>query len=242
MPFTLSHPAIILIFGVFPKKHLSWTGLIVGTLAPDFEYFLRMKVQSEYAHTISGLFYFDLPLGILLAFLYHNFVKESLVQNLPQILKSRLLVFDLFDWNTFFQKRYILVCISIVIGAASHILWDSFTHHNAFFVNQISILKTSITLIGLDVPIFKILQHFSTLLGGLFIIFVLLKLPSCQIQNSKISVKYWSVLSVISLIIVFSRFVIDLNSINVGNLIVTFIFSICISLVITPYFYKKTVN
>ncbi len=49
MPFTFSHPAIVLPF--LKKKHFSATALVVGTMSPDLEYFFRMKIQSEISHT-----------------------------------------------------------------------------------------------------------------------------------------------------------------------------------------------
>lgn len=41
MPFTFSHPAIILPLSYLPKKWFSLTGLIIGSLIPDFEYLLE---------------------------------------------------------------------------------------------------------------------------------------------------------------------------------------------------------
>ena len=54
MPFTFSHPAIVLPLKYLPKKWFSFTGLIIGSMTPDFEYFLRMKVKSDYSHTLNG--------------------------------------------------------------------------------------------------------------------------------------------------------------------------------------------
>lgn len=58
MPFTFSHPAIILPFKYLPNRWISMTGLIIGSLTPDFEYFIRMKIESYYSHTNAGLFLF----------------------------------------------------------------------------------------------------------------------------------------------------------------------------------------
>jgi len=105
MPFTFSHPAIILPLTFLPRQWFSLTGLVIGSLAPDFEYFIRMRIQSDYSHTISGLFWFDLPLGIILAFIFHNIVRDSFFDNLPTILKSRLAKFKSFEWNEYFKKN-----------------------------------------------------------------------------------------------------------------------------------------
>lgn len=88
MPFTFSHPAIILPLKKLPKKYISMTGLIVGSITPDFEYFLRMK--SKYSHTISGILWYDLPMGIFLAFIFHNLIKEALINNMPLFLNHVL--------------------------------------------------------------------------------------------------------------------------------------------------------
>lgn len=106
MPFTFSHPAIVLPLTYLPKKWFSLTGLIIGSITPDFEYFIRMKVQRDYSHTLSGLFWFNLPLGILLAFIFHGIVRNSLIENLPLFLKSRFSNFTRFNWLNFFKKIF----------------------------------------------------------------------------------------------------------------------------------------
>jgi hypothetical protein len=42
MPFTFAHPAIVLPLKHLPKRWYSLTGLIIGSMTPDFEYFIRM--------------------------------------------------------------------------------------------------------------------------------------------------------------------------------------------------------
>jgi len=105
MPFTFSHPAIVLPLKYFPKKWFSLTGLVIGSMVPDFEYFIRMKVKSIYSHTIDGIFWFDLPLALLLAFLFHNIVKKYLFQNLPKSFQIRLSIFNDFNWNNYFKNN-----------------------------------------------------------------------------------------------------------------------------------------
>src|ERR1700693_4633907 len=122
MPFTFSHPAIVLPL-TLKKIRLSATGLIIGSMTPDFEYFIRMRNVSKYSHTYAGLFWFDLPLALLLCFIYHTIVRNSLFDNLPIFLKERFIIYKNFQWENYFQKNWKVVCISILIGAASHIVW-----------------------------------------------------------------------------------------------------------------------
>lgn len=239
MPFTFSHPAIVLPLTYLPRKWFSLTGLVIGSLTPDFEYFLRMKVQSTYSHTLSGIFWFDLPLGLLLAFIFHNIVRDNLFDNLPTILKSRLLIFKQFNWNGYFKRSWVVVILSIIIGAASHIFWDSFTHGNGYFVQTIPALTNTIDLFGKQLPIFKILQHSSTVFGGLIIIFTLLKLPTHKNVTGRFNAKYWSILAVLTLAIIVIRFLSGFNHNPIGQIIVTGISAGLISLILTPWLARR---
>jgi hypothetical protein len=82
MPFTFSHPAILIPLRVLPKNLFSITGLVIGSLIPDFEYFLRLKLKSDHSHTLSGIFWFDLPVSLFFCFIFHLIVRK---QNLTGI-------------------------------------------------------------------------------------------------------------------------------------------------------------
>lgn len=239
MPFTLSHPAIILPLAYLPKRWFSLTGLIIGSMTPDFEYFLRMKIQSLYSHTISGLFWFDLPLGIVLAFVFHLFVRDTLFDHLPYFAKSRLTVFKSFDWNLYFKQHWFVVGISIVIGAATHLFWDGFTHQHGYFVQAIPELTQTVTLLGKKVLLFKILQHSSTLIGAIIIIYAFFKQPIDQNSINSIGLKYWIMISLLTLFIVILRMMCGISIQQYGHLIATGMTAVMIGLVIAPIFLKK---
>ena len=239
MPFTFSHPAIVLPLTFLPRQWFSMTGLVIGSLTPDFEYFLRMRITSNYSHTIDGLFWFDLPLGLLLAFMFHNIVRDRLFDNLPTFLKSRFSTFKQFVWNEHFKRNWFVVLISILIGAASHIFWDSFTHDHGYFVQTIPTLQNSVAFLGRQIPILKIFQHSSTLLGGLVIAFAIYKLPTNKSENEKINLKYWAILAGFTLTIIAVRLSSGLELKQYGNVIVTAISAGLISLTITPLLINK---
>ena len=241
MPFTFSHPALVLPLKFLPRQWFSITGLVIGSLTPDFEYFIRMKIQSDYSHTIGGLFWFDLPLAIIIAFIFHDFVRDSLFDNLPTFLKSRFAPFKQFNWKQYFINHWFIVLISILIGAFSHIFWDSFTHEQGYFVKTIPILSQTTELFGRQIPILKIIQHTSTLLGGLVIAIFILKLPKYENINWKINRSYWVIIIALTIIIVAIRLMTGLDYKLYGHVIVTGISAVLISLIVTPYLLiKKT--
>src|SRR5215211_4739576 len=99
MPFTFSHPAAILPLHYFLKKRASITGLIAGSLVPDFEYFVRIYHKSYYSHSWAGLFWMDLPAGLALCFLFHQLIRRPLFANAPLLLKKKMAPYQHFAWK-----------------------------------------------------------------------------------------------------------------------------------------------
>lgn len=215
------------------------TALIIGSLAPDFEYFLRMRVKSIYSHSFIGLLWFDLPLTILLAFIFHNVVRNVLVRNLPNFLAARLITFNKFDWNSYFERHFVVVIVSALIGAFSHIAWDSFTHEDGFAVERITFLSNSVNVAGKDFPVFKLLQHGSTVIGALVIVWAILSLPK---QETKVATvqpgRYWVIVSAICLVVLRANLKMGLDPSMFGHLGVVIISGTLIGLILTSAYFN----
>lgn len=238
MPFTFAHPAIILpLKRYFPSK-FSLTGLVSGSLIPDFEYFLRMNMQSHFSHTFAGIIYFGLPLALLLSLIFHHIIRDALIQNLPHLFRSRLKPFLGLNWLLYFSQNKAIVISSILIGALSHLFWDDFTHKNGFWVQQIPILQNHLTLFGRLIFYYKILQHLSTLIGLSILFFTLLNLPKYPDSLTFRNHNYWSSVIGLTLLIVLLRLIFLHPNYFIGTFIVTIISASMISLTISPLFLK----
>ena len=192
MPFTVSHPAIILPAKYLPDKWVSMTGLIIGSITPDFEYFMRMKVESVYSHTWAGMFWFDLPLALLLTFVYHYIVRDSFICNSPRFIKRRLSPYLDFKWWNYFKHHFFIVIICLLVGISSHIFWDSFTHPHGDFVKLIPFLREVSNINGLHLPNYRIMQAISTLVGGTIVCFSFMCIPRAkEYAKSRNPVYYW---------------------------------------------------
>ena len=92
MPFTLVHPIAVLPLKRARPRWFSLTGLVIGSMGPDFEYFLRWAAHSTVAHSVTishglpALLFFNLPMVLLLSFLLHDLVKQPLLRHLPWAL------------------------------------------------------------------------------------------------------------------------------------------------------------
>jgi hypothetical protein len=162
MPFTPAHVAAVL---PFRRSRLIWSALVVGAMAPDFEYFLRMSPQNRYGHTLTGLFQFTLPVGLLTLWLFHAYVKAPLVELMPDGLNRRLAsCAGKFRFGGI--RRFTLIVASLLVGMATHLIWDSFTHGNTWTTRHWAALADRVPVpeIGF-VPLYKVLQQVSTVAG-----------------------------------------------------------------------------
>ena len=238
MPFTFSHPAIVLPLTA-KRIHLSATGLIIGSMTPDFEYFIRMKNISRYSHTLAGLFWFDIPLALLLCFIYHLIVRNSLFDNLPDYLRGKVVQFQNFQWTQYFKRHWVLVVLSVSFGAASHILWDGFTHESMFFVQKDPELSTLMTVGNINLASYRFLQLASSIVGLAIVVAAVISLKSRPHVRKKVNVSYWWLICVIIATVMFMRFVGGLNIHDHRKVLVSIISSVFIALILTPMIFSQ---
>jgi hypothetical protein len=234
MPFTPAHASIVLPLLKLKPQHVSATALVIGSVAPDFEYFLKMSVSSQYSHTLLGILYFDIPMTIVLAFLFHEVVKKNLISNLPAYFQYRLQDLLNLNFREHFKAHYKIVVISAFMGSLSHIIWDAFTHNDGFFAQRISLYKhVVVPYDGVRYPLFYALQNISTAIGLMIVIaYLLFMKPQKQIHLCRPSMKYWLLIILISDGIIFLRFIFDMENYNLGNFVVSFISATLVAILV----------
>ncbi|NVO86102.1 DUF4184 family protein [Hymenobacter terrestris] len=181
MPFTFFHPAIILPARNLPikwKKYVSMTGLITGSLAPDFEKFIQMRSGNIYSHTLAGVFGFDLPVALLLAVVFHGIVKATLIDYLPtRALSGRFVAYKRQNWIRYLQRRYVLVILNMLVGISSHLVLDSITHTNGVLVHMLPVLDNYYQVSFLNVRGYQLLELCYYLFASLSFYLVFISLP-----------------------------------------------------------------
>lgn len=168
VPFTLSHTAAAL---PFRRSPLIKSALVIGCMAPDFEYFIPFTSENtSFGHSLPGMFALDLPLALLVLWLYHRYAKEPLAACLPEAARERLHLGPRAIPATSISG-FLLVVLSILVGVATHILWDSFTHPGYWLYHHWHFLSETAV-----VPLFgprrwcDIFQYFSSAAGLLIVI------------------------------------------------------------------------
>jgi hypothetical protein len=210
MPFTFSHPALVILLPKWKKGFFSATGLVAGSIVPDFEYFISMaKEKSQYSHSIHGVVWFDLPLAILLCFVFHGIVRDPLINHLPGRLFICFSRYRGFQWPPVFRTRWPVVIFSILLGVLSHLIWDWFTH-NA--IPGIEEMKTGFWFFSTYIQIYYyvVFHFFNSFMGGIVLYFVIRQLPRQQEAKRKNYVGwYWLVIIALATCIFCVRFTIN---------------------------------
>jgi hypothetical protein len=165
MPFTLAHPAAVIpIRRCLPR----WTvpsALVIGSIAPDLAYLMPASIPRAESHSFGGLFWFCLPVGCAVYVLFHVVMKQPLLRLIPVEIARRLgRVAG--PARGLPSRPWISVGLSVLLGAATHLAWDAFTHGGTPVVRVVELFRAPLFSIG-SYPVFTytVLQHGSTLFG-----------------------------------------------------------------------------
>ncbi|MEA5362693.1 DUF4184 family protein [Amycolatopsis sp., V23-08] len=161
MPFTLSHPAAVL---PLLRGPLVPSALVAGSVAPDVFWFVpRLPgVGLTKTHELTSVLWLDPLLALVILALFQVVLKRPLLALAPKPLAERLPRHP-FDW-----RRPGWIALSLVIGAATHVGWDAFTHENDGF----AFLRTPLVT-GVDVG--RLIQLVSTIAGAAILLWWLRK-------------------------------------------------------------------
>ncbi len=174
MPFTLTHIAAAVPFAWLSRWRLPFSALAIGCMVCDMGVFYPALFPYIAMHSVRGIFTHCLPLGIALHFIYQFVLKEPLVGLLPEPIRLRLA--PLAGSRPGFSFASILaIAVCVVIGASTHIFWDSFTHWGRWGVQQIPILsEVAFQSGGRYIHWYAIAQHASSVivLPPMIILFV----------------------------------------------------------------------
>lgn len=169
MPFTFSHPIAAI---PFARCGLPLSALIVGSLAPDFPYFLQLSTGNQFGHSLAGLLLFCVPAGLVALWLWHRVLDVPLRSLLPFSIQQKL-PRKANKFQFWPAKQLFLIIGALLIGATTHIVWDSFTHANGFIVRHWTGLREPLFVTSQGtITVFKFLQHGSSLLGAIALLWL----------------------------------------------------------------------
>ena len=132
-------------------------------MSPDFEYFIRLRTLALWGHSFAGLFVFCLPAGLVVLAGWELLAREPALD---------LLGFSDDRWPARRDPTWWgRAAVAILIGAATHVVWDSFTHADRWGVRHVPALAApAASVSGRPLPWFIVLDHASTVAGAVVVI------------------------------------------------------------------------
>ena len=125
MPLTfLSHQAVILPLKIAAPRWTSGTALVLGSMAPDVEYFARTYPAGTVSHTWPGQLTFCLPVTLVLYWLVTRVIAVPLAANLPEAYPLRLPEYALVRAQPATPGHWLVVASSALVGSSSHVILD----------------------------------------------------------------------------------------------------------------------
>ncbi|MGH9209151.1 MAG: DUF4184 family protein [Acidimicrobiales bacterium] len=141
MPFPLvSHqglaaPALV----VGRRQRLDAVAYLIGTLAPDLPYALdrtRWDFDAS-SHTLVGLIVWSVPVSVVATWVFRRLMASTLATQLPDVGPLRLR--DL-AWAASDRPGWWATAVSAMLGALTHVVFDGFTHPEAWAVDLFPVL------------------------------------------------------------------------------------------------------
>ncbi len=184
MPFTLAHTVIASPISKISKNKLPIAALAIGSMTPDL-FRLFSNSSGLETHTWTAIFYPNLFLGLAFCCLWYGLFRPTLSSCLS--LKD-----DLNISNFLYFCRFLgLICIALIIGNITHLLWDSFTHLDSRTLIPLPFFEPTISLFNRQYSYAFILQIVSSILPLPFIFYMIhqyykkYKNPSISLKNQQ---------------------------------------------------------
>ena len=162
MPFTPTH-----VLAIVPLARccgwLPFSALAIGCMIPDLPLFFP-GVDYAQTHNALGVVTICMPLGLTAFMLFQCLLKVPLVALLPTWVQQRMTPYSLPCLKPSF-RFFLSVMVAVILGAYSHVIWDSFTHFGRRGTELIPLLSKEIFFAGQSWPVYKLAQHGSSLVG-----------------------------------------------------------------------------
>ena len=159
MPFTASHVAAILPLARTP---LAPAALAIGSMAPDLPYFVPVGIHRSSSHSLTGAVTIDLVICVVAFAAWMLVLRAPVIDALPRALRIRIAPRPRWRAGVGLRGAVItagLLLAAFLIGIATHLAWDSFTHAG-WVASIFPVLQTRIVY-----PVYDLLHVASSIVG-----------------------------------------------------------------------------
>jgi hypothetical protein len=137
--------------------------LVAGAMAPDVPQMLGVADGRTISHSATAVVTVDLAIGMVMVLLWYAVYRRPLVDLAPDRWRTRLP-----DRIRLSPLEWALCVPAVIVGAATHVAWDSFTHVDSWGTEHVAPLRESF----LGVPAYEWAQHLCSVVGFALVIAV----------------------------------------------------------------------
>ncbi len=182
MPFTLSHAVLAPPLAKLSGQRLPIAALAIGCMLPDLHRLFTLR-QDPTPHLWSALLYPNLFLGLVFCALWSLLYRPALYRFMG--------VYHPLNLNTIKSALGFVggMILALLIGNATHLIWDGLTHHDFRSFAFQDFLAQSVQL-GTDIyPMHRVLQIGSSILALPFLLWMSLHYYRKHRQVNSVSTK-----------------------------------------------------
>ncbi len=174
MPFTISHAAAVLPFSRSLARWRLLSAIVIGSMVPDFGWFMPWRPARFETHSALSLFTFALPVGLATFWVFQRLLKAPLMELLPNAAYSRWRPCAApADYSS--PLQWLLAACGVLVGAVTHLVWDAFTHEGARGVRLLPALDESMVQLGRHHLMgARLMQDASSFLGLIVVLAIVL--------------------------------------------------------------------
>jgi hypothetical protein len=173
MPFTISHAAAAFPVHALGRSRLPLAAIMIGSITPDLVFYIPRFAEYDNSHSLPGVFTFCMPLGLLMWWFFIRVLERPTISWLPEGWRTRLTPTPKPDMRAWFWAA-----LAVVLGAITHLVWDSFTHSETPVVNALPALRNEVfNAGGVPVRFYFLLQILSSVFGLVVLAIWALRIP-----------------------------------------------------------------
>jgi uncharacterized protein DUF4184 len=138
VPFTVSHVAVVLPLRRAPSSRwvLPAAPLVLGSMAPDLVTVLGQQDLRAASHSLAGAVTVDLPLVAVSWLVWVHLLREPVRHLVPGVAAR---------WRPApvrgRAERLARWAVAALVGIATHLAWDSFTHDDGWATRHVAALQ-----------------------------------------------------------------------------------------------------
>lgn len=220
MPYTFSHIGYILPIKNRYQESFSATGLVFGSIAPDFDILFRFtNIRMHiFQYSFFEIILMIYPISLISAYFFHLICRDILIENLPDYFRIRLQHCYGYSFTYKLKHNFIKVSASVFFAIILHLVLDFAGHIiNAYYVQLLISFFTKNKII-LNLSYLIAIYGLPILLSSLGMILLYKHVPLQHLSRydfmiTKNQLLFWSILGLTSITLL----LVKLIMINIEN-------------------------